>query len=406
MRVKSMANQSRGKGLLGLALVGGLMSGGMAVPSVAHATFDELAKDSKTWLDFRLRFESVEQNNALMDADGLTLRTRLGIETGKVNGFWGLAEFVDVAPLMGQDYDSGLNGKTTYSKIVDPKLTAVNQAYGGYAAGDTTVKLGRQRIILDNARFLGNVGWRQKEQTYDALAVVNTSLPDTTAVFGHIWAINGITGGHLKTSSNALNVSYSGLGFGKLTGYAYLLDVEAAPGLSSATYGVRFSGAAPAGDVKLLYTAEFATQSDSADNPTSYDADYTFLEGGVAVGGVTIKGGYEVLGSDNGTIGFQTPLATKHAFNGWTDQFLGTPANGLEDLYILATTKVAGIKLLGVYHTYESNEGSFDYGDEFGFLAVKKFGKTYTAGLKYSSYSADTWKVDTDKLWIWGEARM
>lgn len=384
----------------------GLLGCCLAAPMAANATFEELAKDSKTWLDFRLRFESVEQDNALQDADALTLRTRLGMQTGKVNGFWGLAEFVDVAPLMGQDYNSVLNGKTAYSVIADPKLTAVNQAYGAYSNGDTTVKYGRQRIILDNARFIGNVGWRQKEQTYDALSIANTSLPDTTVVFAHGWSVNGITGGRARTSNNLLNVSYGGLGVGTLTGYAYLLDMEDADAQSNATYGVRFSGSTDAGGVKALYTAEFATQSDYADNPASYDADYTLIEGGVVVSGVTVKAGYEVLGSDNGAIGFQTPLATKHAFNGWTDQFLATPANGLEDLYFLVTGKVAGIKLLGVYHTYESNEGGLDYGDEFGFLAVKKFGKTYTAGLKFSSYSADTHKVDTDKLWLWGEARM
>ena len=33
----------------------------------------------------------------------------------------------------------------------------------------------------------------------------------------------------------------------------------------------------------------------------------------------------------------QTPLATLHAFNGWADMFLTTPANGLQDLYFRAS---------------------------------------------------------------------
>ena len=38
---------------------------------------------------------------------------------------------------------------------------------------DTPLKVGRQRIILDNARFVGNVGFRQLEQTFDAARIEN-----------------------------------------------------------------------------------------------------------------------------------------------------------------------------------------------------------------------------------------
>ena len=86
--------------------------------------------------------------------------------------------------------------------------------------------------------------------------------------------------------------------------------------------------------MQLLYRAEYATQSDYADNPADYSTDYYALEGGIAAAGLTAKVGYEVLGSDNnGTASFKTPLATLHKFNGWADKFLVTPAAGLEDLY-------------------------------------------------------------------------
>ncbi len=212
----------------------------------------------------------------------------------------------------------------------------------------------------------------------------------------NIKALNADIKGHL------LNVSYNGLSAGKLTGYSYMLDYENST-KDTQTLGIRFSGKQKAGDVGLLYTAEFATQSDYADAPSTVDADYTLLEGGVAVAGVTAKLGYEVLGGD-GVYGFATPLATGHAFNGWADKFLGTPSTGLQDTYLSVMGKVAGVKLLGVYHDYSADEGSADYGSEINLLAAKKISKHYAVGVKYASYDADTVSVDTDKLWLWGQA--
>ena len=92
-----------------------------------------------------------------------------------------------------------------------------------------------------------------------------------------------------------------------------------------------------------------------------------------------------MLGGD-GETSFQTPLATKHAFNGWADKFLlATPANGLVDAYLTATGKVAGIKLLATYHMFSSDEGGDDYGSELDLLAVKKFGKNYSKSYFCSS---------------------
>src|SRR5690554_8191928 len=81
-----------------------------------------------------------------------------------------------------------------------------------------------------------------------------------------------------------------------------------------------------------------------------------FAEAGVLVSGMTAAVGFESLGSDSGNYGFQTPLATKHAFNGWADKFGATPNDGLNDTYIKLATKVADVKLLAVYHDYSRSE--------------------------------------------------
>lgn len=63
--------------------------------------------------------------------------------------------------------------------MADPECTEANQAYLQMKLGTFTGIAGRQRVILDNARFIGNVGWRQNEQTYDAVTFKSAALPKT-----------------------------------------------------------------------------------------------------------------------------------------------------------------------------------------------------------------------------------
>ncbi len=115
--------------------------------------------------------------------------------------------------------------------------------------------------------------------------------------------------------------------------------------------------------------------------------------------------GFESLGTDssNGE-SFRTPLATLHAMNGWADQFLTTPAAGLEDLYATVKLKLGGWSLTGVYHEFSSEVGGFDYGDEFDVSAGVKLGERYGLLLKGAFFSHDSSspleKVDTNKFWV------
>lgn len=365
----------------------------------------------KAKLDVRLRYEHVGQDNALDDADGLTLRTRLGYETGSFNNASAYVELENTSAVFVEDYNSGPggNGKTGNSVIADPEGSEVNQAFLKFTGiPDSTLKAGRQRIILDKARFVGNVGWRQNEQTYDSVRLTSSIIPKTTLDYSYVRDVNNIFFGDLDSKSHLLNVAFTGLPFGKLTGYGYFIEFPDKKAASQKTYGVRFSGSSDISAVKLLYTAEYAKQSSYKDGNNDIDADYWFLEAGAGIKGVTGKVGYEVLGADD-AFSFETPFATKHAYNGWADIFLNTPDNansprgqGLEDLYFLLTGKLAGIKLLAVYHDFQADRGSADFGSEIDLLAVKKFGKHYQVGVKYASYDANDFAVDTKKFWLWG----
>ncbi len=384
-------------------------SGKLLAPPPSADTLEGALTGGKVSLDVRYRYESVEdESTPARDADASTLRTRLGYSTGNYQGLSALIEMENTTVVGKEKYNSTVNGLTQYAVVADPDGTEVNQALISYAGfSDTLAKFGRQRITLDNHRWVGNVGWRQNEQTYDGLSVVNTSLPDTRITYAYISGVNRVFGnssavGRFTSDSNLINVAYNGLSFGTLVGYNYLLDFENALASSSNTYGARFAGKhGVGGGIDALYTLELARQSDYGDNPARFDLDYSLIEIGGFVNGITATLGYETLGS-NGVVALQTPLATLHAANGWADKFLVTPVNGLQDTYFSVAGTVAKIKLMGVYHDFSADAGGADYGEELDLHAWYPFGK-YTVGVKYASYSAKTFSFDTDKLWVYGE---
>lgn len=212
--------------------------------------------------------------------------------------------------------------------------------------------------------------------------------------------------------SPVVNLSYAFKDVGKLTGYGYLLDYDDAYNSgsyinSTETYGLRFNGSTLVADnLKVLYNVEYAYQSDYGDNPADYSADYYHFVGGLQVPNtgslftnITGKFGYELLGSDDG-VSFKTPLGTNHAFNGWVDKFLTTPADGIQDTYGVLSTAISGVNVKLVYHDFQADEGGADYGTEFDAMVSKKFYGHYTLLAAYGNYDADDLKTDTEKFWI------
>ena len=125
------------------------------------------AADGDWILDTRLRYESVSQDG-LEDANAVTLRARLGYETPAWRGFRALAELEGVVQLT-DDFNDTVNGHTAYAVVPDPEAFELNRLQIAWSGAEgRSVVLGRQRIVLGNARFIGNVGFRQNEQTFDA----------------------------------------------------------------------------------------------------------------------------------------------------------------------------------------------------------------------------------------------
>ena len=373
--------------------------------------------ETKPIFDMRLRAENVDQDGIVNDAHATTLRLRLGFETGKAWNTALLVEGEGIVPIQ-DDYrpDPMIPSMTTYPVVADAESYEINRfQLTNTSLPGTTLTLGRQRVALDDQRFVGPVGWRQNEQTFDAFRVVNRSIANLVIDATYFNKVNRLFGedspqGDYEGDSGLVNVSYQTKA-GKLTAFNYLLDFDNIVGVPGAvrdstnTYGLRFAGEKLAGKVKLSYVASYARQTEFADNPLDFDLDYRFAELIGTYKQFNLGYGVEFM-QGNGVKGFTTPLATLHKFNGWADKFLATPANGLEDKYVTGGVTLKGVgafdtlSLSAAYHDYRAERLDLDYGDELNISLAAKY-KRMNLMLKFADFqqgvlaSART----TEKIW-------
>jgi len=391
------ARSGRGQNAVrAIALALGLWSGS----ALADDGLEAITK-GKVLFDMRTRWEHVDQDGFAKDADAITVRTRLGLETAELFGLktWALVEFEDIRNLAEQTYNSTANGRVRFPTIGDPGVTEVNRAQLTFTGiPDTAIIVGRQRINLDNMRFVGNAGFRQNEQTFDAATIINKTIPDVTLQYSYIDRVNRVFGrnsaqGRFYSDSHLLNAKYNGIMKHTISAYAYLLDLGPASVLNTKTYGLRGAGEyALNGAFTLTYSAEYAKQKDYVSNPRRIDLDYFLGEAGVKYDAATFAMGYEVL-EGNGVTGFATPLATLFAFNGWADVFLNTPARGVKDLYFRATygwknvPYVNAVNVQLIYHDYTPDFGAGSYGHEWNALIAMPITPRWTVEARYADYT-------------------
>lgn len=364
----------------------------------------------------RLRYETVDQDGLADNADALTLRVRAGVEA-KAGRWSALVEGQGNLAII-DDYFDGLRGPATHPLVADPENIALARAQFRYASPAFAVTAGRQRIALDDERFVGAVPFRQNGQSFDAVRAELTPTKGVKADLTYAWSVRtiwGIDGAGARQQAVAGDNFFGNVSvatpFGKVAAFAYLVDQDEAAmqgfRMSSQSYGVRLDGSQPIGKAKTAYQLSYARQSDWRRNPNDYAAEYFLADVAVDFGGPRVGVGYEILGADDGVAltSFQTPLATGFKFQGWADKFLITPPDGVRDLYASAgwSWKAVGplkaVTLQAVWHDYRSDRASRSYGDEIDLLASAKLGKV-TASARYAHYDADSFATDTDKFWL------
>jgi len=370
----------------------------MASP-VLHAGSPEITAEpaKENWitptLNIRSRYEFGDVDGSDV-SHAFTFRERLGLQTMAWNGFSAVIEG-EFSQAVIDDYNGGapladpaVAGNTV---IADPETNELNQLYLQYAGFDTVVKLGRQRIIHNNSAFIGNVGWRQNEQTFDALSVSTKMIDDLTLDLAYVNQVNRIfgsdSGGTLENLPGdifLLNASYTGFEGVTLGSYVLIMNFDDTPGLENKTYGVSAKGKTLGLD---LY-GELAWQDDAGGAATE-EAFYAHLTATKTIGTQSLTLGFEHLGA-----GLKTPLATVHAFNGFADVFIGGRIagthNGLSNIYLSHTLPIFwDMKWINTVHAMGDNEISAGYGWEFDSVLSKKFNEQFTAIAKFAHFESE-----------------
>jgi len=389
------------------ALLAAAASAALA-PSAALA----VAGDEVDWiLNMRLRGETVDQAGFVNEAEALTLRTRFGVQGGFGEGFKFLVEGENIIHII-DDFNDTTNGLTSFPVIADPETTELNRLQLSYDSGqgfNTTI--GRQRVIRGDARYIGNVGFRQNEQTFDAVTLNFPSSDDLSVSYTYLDRVHRIFGedspaGEWDLNAHTVWASYEA-GPGTLSAFAIVADVDEVATLSTNTWGLNFSGQRGGeGGPVWSYMFEYASQSDYTDNPDSFALDMIRAELGVTTGPFNVRAGIEQL-EGNGARGFSTPFATLHKFQGWADAFLATPADGIRDRYLRGGYTFAeapfgeSLSAAIIWHDFEAENGGADLGSEIDAVVSSRLTDTVSLEFKAAFFDGgDAGPADRDKLWI------
>lgn len=383
----------------------------LCAPALAHAQTQSQPDHGTFIFNNRLRSETVDQDGFGSNADALTLRTQLGWQSAQAGSFRFLIEGEATYAFIA-DYNSTVNGKTTYPTVADPQSSELNRLQVTWTGlPKTQVVAGRQTLVLDNARFVGDSGFRQTEQTFDGVRFTTTAIAPVTLTYAYIGRVNRVFGnksvqGHWDGNVNVLNVAAK-TPIGAFSAYDYMLDFDNAKTQSSATIGARLTGEHPTGGaVAVTYGAEWARQTDYGSNPANFSVDYNSLSVGLKTAALAVSLNREQLGSD-GSFAFQTPLATLHPFQGWADVFLTTPAAGLTDTFVSAsctqtfTGFIKSMKATLAYHDFRSVRGQLRFGSEWDAGVMIPLNKKWAATAQIASFSGETPSMkDRTKLWL------
>ena len=367
----------------------------------------------------RARFESVDDgNNATANAQAFTARTKLKA-TGNLLEIPGLSASVGIISVNnfgGHKYNwNGTaynDGTKPYSVVMDPQKAIISNAEINYKTCNTLVHAGRGQVNLDNQRFIGTVGWRQLERSYDSIFVANSAIPNLSLLAAWVYGFQGVKDIPTQdTNSILLHAAYDVNPNIKVTAYDYMIAN------AHDTYGLALTGKVNLGPI-IKYRLEAAKQKDPTQtihgaNKPHVDADYFNVDLGTVINGVILGANYEFLsGQDtHGKTAFNPMLGTNHKFNGWADKFYvaSVPLTGLKDANVRLGYKAPGFgKLLAVYHNFTGDttmNGQDDLGSEIDVAYANKVPgyNNLKYLIKYADYSKGTvngYTNDVKKGWI------
>lgn len=307
-------------------------------------------------------------------------------------------------------FSNGVN-LTNKPVIPDNSGTELNQGFVDVDVSNTlSVRAGREAINLGNERFIGTNSFWQNEQTYDGGGFRYTFASASELEYRYISNTNRIFGsdagrtlqgsesnnpspalrparflGDHEQDSHLLFASIREWDFSQLQLYYLDIDNRDVSGLSNETVGIRYQFKGRYRSFRTEAHGEFARQK-RTEISESY-LNYNTVGMTVGFGKHQLGASRESLGS-NGDISLTTPLASLHDHNGWADQFLITPNDGLVDNRIQYFWRKNPIKVDARYHHFQTVKNRQTLADELDIDLIYKFNKNSTLLIRFADFQS------------------
>lgn len=363
--------------------------------------------------DVRLRYQHTNTDDLEEVGDALTLRFKGAAEFDIFPKTTFLAE-IETSTTIIEDFNDGVNQNITRPFIPDPNGVSLNRLQlVSEIVPETRISFGRQKIELDDKRFIGAFSFRQNEQTADALRIETKTIGPGTLDIGYINKVLRPLGsdnavGEFNGDSWYANYNVA-TSLGRISAFHYALELETGPEVtrldqSTLTTGVRLFGRRHWDGFGLVWEGSYAVQRDHSANPNDFEVDYGLAQLSLEPGPFKVKTRVEILGDDDG-VSLQTPLASLHDFQGLSDQFIQTPADGLRDYSLTTVYEVGGIgpfesvRTFARHHWFQANSDGRDYGTEFNAALQAKLSQ-FDLSLEYAAYKADGFSSDTQSIFF------
>ena len=364
--------------------------------------------------NLRARYQTLSRDDFDRAAQALTLQFKGRVELDIFESTTVLAEIESNTALI-NEFNDGSNNRVNFPFIPDPEGTELNRLQiTSEIIPKTRVTAGRQRIALDDWRFIGSFPFRQNDQTIDALRVETRVLGKGLVDVGYFnKVLRPLGGDNLRETfeGDSYFANYNlGTRLGRFSAFHYSLGLVSGPkgplrqDVSTETTGVRLLGRRDGKTLSFTWEGSFAQQRDRSGNPENYKVKYGLAELAVKPKNLIFKGRVEVLGSDNGA-SLQTPLASLHRFQGFSDQFLTTPPDGLRDYsaFIGYDIGKAGpferVRAFSRYHWFEADANKRLYGEELN-LSLSGLVNNMRLSIEYSDYKAQSFSSDNQSVFL------
>ncbi|MDT8375442.1 MAG: alginate export family protein [Mariprofundaceae bacterium] len=308
-----------------------------------------------------------------------------------------------------------------------------------------TLKIGRQEMVFDEARLIGNIGWIQQAQAFDAIRgdmkvgeiALTAFYAQTLAKDSHptLGSTLGANAGTFESSFSGLRATYSlGDRGDRITPYVYYALNPSRTGagvdlVPDQALNIVYTGlyvAKHIGDVRLRFDGAY--ESGKANATTNINAYMLTgaIETDLDIGnGANVALWVDYLSGDDGAAAnankvsnFTTPYATNHKFYGHMDKFLNNPTHGLIDFALRTNFKVTSkLKFELDGHMFRADKSTAtlldkDLGSEIDFDINYALATNTSLRMGYSHYFGNgtvnggtTGNTTLDSNWAWTQVQ-